>query len=315
MPKIGIMHSGTYGRSEHADSLSSFEKAVQRTISPGVSVSFDDGGGTNWAGNDLRKLPAIASRLLGDATVNLVAALGGTASLNAAMTASNPQNKNIVFSTADTPPAPPPPVPAYVFGVCAQTASLDPERLDRLHKSVSGSNYGVLLNMRRPGVGNVITALQSKAASWTPPVPTLDPQQVDPLSASPDPLTQIQGFFNGWTQANGYAGVLVASDPLFFDLMKDIVKIANKNNPYVMWQWSEFVQKNGWRSYGADLNSCYSYAGSMAGELLNGGTPDPPIITLPPMGTLNRGLMVSKKMRLRRDVIEQVHKIIVTRVR
>ena len=76
MPKIGIMHSGTYGRSEHADSLSSFKKAVQRTFG---SVTFDDGGGTNWAKNDLGQLPGIANRLLSDGTVNLVAALGGTA--------------------------------------------------------------------------------------------------------------------------------------------------------------------------------------------------------------------------------------------
>jgi hypothetical protein len=310
MPKIGIMHSGTYSRQEHVNSLNAFKAAVKNTFSGSGSITYNGGAG-NWAGNDTRKLPTIASRLLGDTSVDLVAALGGPASLNAAMTAPNPKKKKIVFSTADTDPSP---VPAYVFGVCAQTASLDPERLDLLHTSVPGSKYGVLLNGGRVGVAGVATALQNEADGWVPPG-TLDPQYVDPLSTKPDPLTQIKGFLAGWTPAKGFAGVLVASDPLFFDLMDDIVPIANTYNPRVMWQWSEFAQYSGWMSYGTDIDSCYAYAGSMAGELLNGVTPNPPIVTLAPTLTLNRGLMVSKRMRLAPDVIGRVHKIIVTKVK
>jgi ABC-type uncharacterized transport system substrate-binding protein len=97
--------------------------------------------------------------------------------------------------------------------------------------------------------------------------------------------------------------------------MNDIVPIANTNNPHVMWQWSEFVQNSGWMSYGTDITSCYAYAGTMAGELLNGVTPNPQIFTMAPSLTLNRGLMVSKKMRLAPDVIGRVHKIIVTKVK
>jgi hypothetical protein len=166
MPKIGIMHSGTYGRPEHVNSLKEFKDAVKKTFSGSGSITYNGGAG-NWAGNDKRKLPAIATRLMGDATVNLVAALGGPASLNAAMTVPNPQGKKIVFSTADTDPSP---VPAYVFGVCAQTASLDPERLDMLHNSVPRSKYGVLLNQRRDGVADVATALRDEAAGWAPSV-------------------------------------------------------------------------------------------------------------------------------------------------
>jgi hypothetical protein len=307
MPKIGIMHSGTYGRQEHVDNLNAFKEAVTNTFSGSGSVTYNGGAG-NWAGNDTGKLAAIASRLLGDTSVDLVAALGGPASLNAAMTAPNPKNKKIVFSTADTDPSP---VPAYVFGVCAQTASLDPERLDLLHQYAPGSTYGVLLNGSRAGVTDVATALQNAAAGWAPPG-NLDLQYVDPLSTKPNPLTQIKGFFAGWTPAKGFAGVLVASDPLFFDLMDDIVPTASTYNPHVMWQWSEF---EGWMSYGTDIDSCYAYAGWMAGELLNGVTPSPPIVTLAPSLTLNRGLMVSKTMRLKLDVIRQVHKIIVTKVK
>lgn len=181
-----------------------------------------------------------------------------------------------------------------------------------LHQSVPGK-YGVLLNGLRADVKNVATALQNEAARWAPPG-NLDLQYVDPLITKPNPLTQIKGFLVGWA-AGGFAGVLVAADPLFFDLMNDIVPIANANNPHVMWQWREFVQNSGWMSYGTDIDSCYNYAGSMAGELLNGGTPYPKIVTLAPSLTLNRGLMVSKKMRLNPDVIGKVHKIIVTKVK
>jgi hypothetical protein len=173
----------------------------------------------------------------------------------------------------------------------------------------------VLLNGRRADVASVTTALQTAAAGWAPPAPTLNLQQVDPLGTNPDPLTHIRGFLAGWTPANGFAGVLVAADPLFFDLMDDIVPIAIANNPYVMWQWSEFLQHSGWMSYGTDIDSCYAYAGSMAGELLNDATPNPPIVTLSPTLSLNRGLMVSKKMRLGLPVIRKVHKIIVTKVK
>ena len=191
MPKIGIMHSGTYGRQERVDSLNAFKNAVKKTFSGSGSITFNGGAG-NWAGYDTGKLPDIAKRLLGDTSVDLVAALGGPASLNAAMTAPNPKKKKIVFSTADTDPSP---VPPYVFGVCAQTASLDPERLDMLHQSVPGK-YGVLLNGLRADVKNVATALQNEAARWAPPG-NLDLQYVDPLITKPNPLTQIKGFLVG----------------------------------------------------------------------------------------------------------------------
>lgn len=96
MPKIGIMHSGTYGRQERVDSLNAFKNAVKKTFSGSGSITFNGGAG-NWAGNDTGKLPDIAKRLLGDTSVDLVAALGGPASLNAAMTAPIPRKKRSYF--------------------------------------------------------------------------------------------------------------------------------------------------------------------------------------------------------------------------
>jgi hypothetical protein len=96
MPKIGIMHSGTYSRQEHVNSLNAFKAAVKNTFSGSGSITYNGGAG-NWAGNDTRKLPTIASRLLGDTSVDLVAALGGPASLNAATTAPNPKKKRSYF--------------------------------------------------------------------------------------------------------------------------------------------------------------------------------------------------------------------------
>src|SRR3954469_15342661 len=103
MAKIGIMHSGTHGHQHHKDNTDRFKDGAKSLVIG--QLDFDDGP-HNWAGNHRGTLDAIASRLIGDASIDLVAALGGTASLTAAMNANNPQRKKIVFSTADVAPTP-----------------------------------------------------------------------------------------------------------------------------------------------------------------------------------------------------------------
>lgn len=282
MPKIGILHSGTEPKVR--DYITRFKTAVEtHTFGP---PQYDDDATNNYGHNGRRPLTAIARRLLNDPTINLVAALGGSAAMMASLRAPNPRRTPVVvccpndelINAHDR---------SYSTGVHAGTSSLETRRMEILLQTVNaqpGDTIGVLMRHGRDGNAAVRQALDRLVADWNnqhQPANPLHPdyQEVAPAANDAATINIIAQFFQQW-RAIPARGALVASDPLFHDLRANIVAIANANVRHTIYQWDDFVTAGGWKSHGANLLACYDSAGHMAGRIIMGESAAniPPII-------------------------------------
>ena len=63
---------------------------------------------------------------------------------------------------------------------------------------------------------------------------------------------------------------VVAADPLFFDLLPEVIAAEKANGFAAMHQWHEFKDAGGYASYGASLTEAYQTAAGIAGQVLDG---------------------------------------------
>jgi putative ABC transport system substrate-binding protein len=282
MPKkIGLMHSGRSASHAHDDHIRAFKA--------GANLAYVGGGGAltfaneQFGEDDPSQLPIIAQALAQDNTVDLIAAMGGSASADAAR--GKTTVKPIVFTSVSAPNRP----ALNTTGVCARTSELDRDRLKVLFQlKPNAQKFGALINPDRSNILAVMDALNQTATSMGYPPPNY--QTARSGSAANDVTNAFQFWHN-----NQYAAVIVTADPLFHDRRVDVAGAANNNMMPTIYQWRDFVDNQGLISYGPNLTACYRFAGYYAGEILNGeAVLNLPIIT--PACELVINLTIAKRI-------------------
>jgi putative ABC transport system substrate-binding protein len=218
-----------------------------------------------WARGEYRRLPEMATELVGRQVAVIVAGGGIVAGFAAkAATSSIP----IVFSSG-TDPVKAGLVPSLsrpggnLTGAFILTIELEAKRLEVLHELVpTATIIAILVNPNFPDTENQKRDLQAAAHAMA--------QQVVFLNASSEP--DIDAAFASLIQQRAGA-LLVASDPFLFGRRDQIVAQAARSAVPAIYQWREFATAGGLMSYGTVLAEMYRPVGVYTGRILKGAKP------------------------------------------
>jgi ABC-type uncharacterized transport system substrate-binding protein len=266
MSTIGILHSGT-NNGKHDKELNAFIASLKKAgYSAPKNLTVI---GPIWSNDDPALLLANGRKLAGTSPkLDLIVAAGGSASTYAAQDATKGNNIPVVFTSYSQLTAP----ASNMTGVDARTSELDRIRLSKLYDLVSPQwpdqkKFGVLENPTRKDYDPKI--LQEAATNLGI---QLDRKHVMPGSDQAAIISAISQAFRSWQQ-NGIKVALVAADPLFNDLRKDVIAAERTYGMAAMHQWHEFKSEGGYASYGTNITKAYQQAGAIAGQILGGTAP------------------------------------------
>jgi ABC-type uncharacterized transport system substrate-binding protein len=256
MATIGIMHSG--GSQANAQNIKIItDQLANNCTTPPVL----DGNRVFYAGDpNTGNLSQIAQQFIKD-DVYLIIAAGGSRSAQAAIDARGKAHNPIIVFTSVAP---------FILsnldtnttaGVCAHTSDHDVARLEWLLKlPLPGKRIGVLRNSSRGDHVNQKLDIDNAMTAHA-----CVPRHRD--INGPDTIKDIFNLFRGDIHA-----LLVAADPFFNNDRQEIVSLADVPAIY---QWCDFVDLGGLMSWGPSLSQCYTQAGAIAVQILN-GTIKPP---------------------------------------
>jgi putative ABC transport system substrate-binding protein len=154
-------------------------------------------------------------------------------------------------------------------GVSILTTSLEAKRLEFLHDLIPDATaIAVLLNPNFPEAETQLNVVQTAADRLG--------QQIRVLNAASE--AEIEQAFAELTQHRTKA-LLVASDPLFFELRDRLVALAAHYAIPTIYFVREFTTAGGSISYGASLSHTYQQMGLYSGRILKGDKPaDLPVV-------------------------------------
>jgi hypothetical protein len=247
MTTIGILDGGT--RKKGLPEIEEIAKFLRENSKERVTIRVAD-----WDDH----LSARAESLM---AVDVLLVKGGSRPALAAMkkrgTAKTPI---IVFSTVSQYVVDQITDPTITTGVCASTSDDEGARLDYMLEFLGYNNpaIGVLRNSSRPDASDqwqiIKTAAQNRCSLIDGDLNSLTMKQC------------FDAFDNG-----GADGLLVAADPFMYHNGQEVVDRAKKADLPAIYQWSEFVTKNGGlMSHGANRDYCNNRAKQMATDIGNG---------------------------------------------
>jgi putative ABC transport system substrate-binding protein len=264
---IGILHSGSAGSTNNKSIEAFLDKLAANGYKMKQNLALDPAT-TLWSNDDPGLLAKNADKLAGNSGLDLIIAAGGPPSVFAILDAQRraKTDTDVVFTSFSqlTSPA------LNMTGVDARTSELDPYRLAKLYNLVhpqwpDQTTFGVLQNNARKDYHPA--ALESMADHLNI---KLDRVNVTPGDGDQTALkTLITRAFQRWNEA-GIKVALVAADPLFNNLRRDVIQAEKTYGIAAMHQWHEFKNDGGYASYGTDLKQAYQTAGTMAAEILDG---------------------------------------------
>jgi putative ABC transport system substrate-binding protein len=263
------MHSGSNGN--HDAQIQAFKDGLAWAgftgARPGANVTIV---GPLYA-DDNQKHLADNAAILVNTPVDVLVAAGGSASSQKAQAVTS--TIPIVFTSVAEPARP----AANMTGICARTSEFDADRLNLLHELLPGQKkFGVLVNPSRFNFTSQKGNLDQAAAKLG--AQALDYKPVEPNGGNADAL--IGQAFQYWAD-NGYAGALVAADPIFNNHRNRVVATARAHSIPAIYQWREFAEVGGLMSYGPNLTVAYKLAGIYVGRILNNVAPkDQPVLSL-----------------------------------
>jgi ABC-type uncharacterized transport system substrate-binding protein len=300
-PKVGIIHSGSDGpgggaAGKHDSNIKALQdtiSAAHRNLGGSGNINYHNNGKPLFADDSLTTLRTHADTLLNPThgvNVNLLIAAGGTTSaqlakeVSANLTLSTP----IVFTSVGDPDL------AYfansnMTGVYARTSELDVERLKLLHElRPNAAKFGVLYNSKRPyGTTAAVQLGRLNDVARALDIQSLVSVGIDPTQATPVG-TQIDQAFQVFS-GNACEAVLVTADPLLNNNRDKVVKTGNPaavRTPPAVYQWTEFLDEDGFMSYGPNLRAAYQLAGIQAARIIK-NLEDGVAVIYPPVLPMN----------------------------
>jgi len=268
MPLIGLLGTSS------ADESTSITKALHDGLNENGFVEGQNFAiEYRWAhGNDDR-LPALAEELVKHRVALIVATGGEPAALAAkAATKTIPvvfvvNGNPITIGLVDSLSKP----GGNATGMSLIAPMLDAKRLEILRELVPGTPLiAAVVNPDYADtdyqVGNLETAANDRK------------QKIDVLNVQNE--RSLEAAFAKIVDEKAGA-LLVASDPLFIRLHKEVVALAARNKIPAIYESREFVAAGGLASYGASIAAAYRGAGTYAGRILKGAKPADLPIQLP----------------------------------
>ena len=219
------------------------------------------------------RLPAMATELV-RRPVAVIATTGGEPAVQAAKAATS--TIPIVFATGVDPvkqglvasfnrPG------GNITGIVLFAAQLEPKRFGLLRDlAPQASTVGILLNPSFPASERQLLDIQEAARHLN--------VAIHVLRANTD--REIDAAFETITQQRIPALAVVGSP--FFDTRRDkLVALTARNAVPTMFQFREFVEPGGLKSYGANISEAYRQVGVYTGRVLKGDKPaDLPVFQL-----------------------------------
>jgi len=240
------------------------EKAFREGLS---EIGYRDGQSVHiafrWAEGQKDRLPALASDLVDNLHVAVIAATGGGPSALVAKAAT--KNTPIVFTFAGDP---------VKAGIVAS--------LNRPEENITGVTWfgSDLAGKRLALLHDVIPSITTVGLLHNPTVPESRSEPTDAeeaarrfnlkllvVSASTD--RQIDEAFATFAQQQ-VSALVVGSDPFLFSRRDQVVSLAARHTIPTIYGQREYVSAGGLMSYGNSLTEAYRHAGLYVGRILRG---------------------------------------------
>jgi putative ABC transport system substrate-binding protein len=261
IPLIGFLNLGS--PRPFATFLAAFHKGLNASgYFEGRNVTIE----YRWAEGDFDRLREQAGDLV-RRRVALIVAAGGTASANAARSATeiipilfvggaNPIQAGLVSSLSRPG--------GNATGLSVYTSELMQKRMELLRELVPAAAVIALLVNPNGVVAKFETEYLGKAVAAAGP-------QLLVLEATTQSGVE-PAFVSAVQQRSG--ALLVSADPLFTSIRDQIVELAAQYRLPTAYPWREFVSAGGLMSYGASITDAYRQIGDYAGRILKGAKPD-----------------------------------------
>ena len=268
MPVIGYLSARSRDDTSHL--IAAFQHGLAESgYVEGRNVTIE----YHFAIGQYDRLPAMATELV-RRPVAVIATTGGEPAVQAAKAATS--TIPIVFATGVDPvkqglvasfnrPG------GNVTGIVLFAAQLEPKRLGLLRDlAPQASTVGILLNPSFPASERQLLDIQEAARHLN--------VAIHVLRANTD--REIDTAFETITQQRIPALAVVGSP--FFDTRRDkLVALTARNAVPTMFQFREFVEAGGLKSYGANISEAYRQVGVYTGRVLKGDKPaDLPVFQL-----------------------------------
>ena len=268
MPVIGYLSARSRDDTSHL--IAAFQHGLAESgYVEGRNVTIE----YHFAIGQYDRLPAMATELV-RRPVAVIATTGGEPAVQAAKAATS--TIPIVFATGVDPvkqglvasfnrPG------GNITGIVLFAAQLEPKRFGLLRDlAPQASTVGILLNPSFPTSERQLLDIQEAARHLN--------LAIHVLRANTD--REIDTAFETITQQR-IPALLVAGSP-FFDTRRDkLVALTARNAVPTMFQFREFVEPGGLKSYGANISEAYRQVGVYTGRVLKGDKPaDLPVFQL-----------------------------------
>jgi putative tryptophan/tyrosine transport system substrate-binding protein len=285
MPVIGLL--GTSSADEAANVTSALRDGLKESgFIEGQNLTIE----YRWAHGDDDRLPALAVDLV-QRQVGLIVTAGAEPAALAAKAATkaipivfvvngNPISIGLVDSLSKPG--------GNATGMSLIASMLEAKRLEMLREMVPKTPLiAVLVNPDYADTDYQVGVLETAASNAS--------QKIDVLSAHNE--QDLSAVFATIAQEKAGA-LLVAADPLFNRLHKQVVALAARYKVPAIYESREFVAAGGLASYGASIGGAYRGAGVYAGRILKGANPTDLPIQLPTMFELVINLTAAKTIGL-----------------
>ena len=268
MPVIGYLSARSRDDTSHL--IAAFQHGLAESgYVEGRNVTIE----YHFAIGQYDRLPAMATELV-RRPVAVIATTGGEPAVQAAKAATS--TIPIVFATGVDPvkqglvasfnrPG------GNITGIVLFAAQLEPKRFGLLRDlAPQASTVGILLNPSFPASERQLLDIQEAARHLN--------VAIHVLRANTD--REIDAAFETITQQRIPALAVVGSP--FFDTRRDkLVALTARNAVPTMFQFREFVEPGGLKSYGANISEAYRQVGVYTGRVLKGDKPaDLPVFQL-----------------------------------
>jgi putative ABC transport system substrate-binding protein len=243
-----------------------------------------------WARGDDDRLPALAEELVKRHVALIVSSGGEPAALAAkAATKAIPvvfvvNGNPITIGLVDSLSKP----GGNATGMSLIASMLDAKRLEILGEMVPGTTLvAAIVNPDYADTDYQVGNLETAASDRKQKIDVLNVRSKAGLEAAFAKIVEEKA-----------GAVVVAADPLFNRLHKEVVALAARDKIPAIYESREFVDAGGLASYGASIGGAYRGAGVYAGRILKGTKPSDLPIQLPTMFELVINLKAAKAIGL-----------------
>lgn len=257
---------------------------------------FEDGRNVvieyRFGDNRIDRMPQMAADLVRQ-KVNVIAAMGGSASSLAAKAAAAGQVP-VVFTTGDADPVTIGLVDSLarpgrnITGFSFLGGLLGAKRVEILRELVpDAATIGVLVNPHNRDSLSDTRELQGAVLAGHQKMVMIEAGPADDLAAA------LAGV-----KARGVDVLIVAADPTFTIRRTELAVLAARHGIPAIYQWNLFVKAGGLISYGAELTDGYRQAGLYTARVLKGDKPGNLPVLQPTKFMLSINLKTAKALGL-----------------